>query len=283
MALFITLLWGLSCALSPTAAESTVTYPATVEFDVVFPANKTYAPAPVFPIVFAVQNLAAATPSTLIQIQWTLIKINEYRIHTDLITMPNTNSSDLYYINLWTSWLNGTASAGAYGLSWEFTYNNCTEPGLDVGVDTGFEGLTRNFTRGSFEFTIEPGAQQPDLGADLDACPAQNATIEITGTMPVRWEPLQPRHVCGILATEQPPATPCVARMNEAAASSIAAELTASACATGLSTPPALTIGCPPPTQTTEKSLGSRAHALTEPSVLMRPIMLAGLLLLVLH
>jgi hypothetical protein len=282
MALFTTLLWGLSCALSPTAAESTVsvTYPATVEFDVVFPGNKTYAPAPVFPIVFAVQNLAAATPSTLIQIQWTLVKIDEYRILTDLITMPNTNSSDPYYINLWTSWLNGTASAGAYGLTWEFTYNNCTEPGLDAGSD----GLRRNFTRGSFIFTIEPGAQQPDLGADLDACPAQNAAIEITGTLPVRWDPpLQPRHVCGILATEQPPATPCAARMDKAAASSIAAELTASACATGRSTPPALTTGCPPPTQTTEKSLGSRAQALAEPgNMLLRPIMLAGLWLLVL-
>jgi hypothetical protein len=282
MAFFITLLWGLSCALGPTAAESTVTYPATVEFDVVFPGNSTYAPAAVFPVVFAVQNLAAAAPSTLIQIQWTLVKINEYRILTDLITMPDTNSSDPYYINLWTSGLNGTASAGAYGLTWEFTYNNCTDP--LPGLDAGFNKLARNFTRGSFIFTIEPGAQQPDLGADLDACPAQNATIEITGTLPVPWDPpLQPRNVCGILATEQPPATPCAARMDKAAASSIAAELTASACATGMSTPAVLTSGCPPPKpKQTKESLGSSVPAWTAPGVLIGSL-LAGFLLLVLH
>lgn len=273
-----TLLWAAACALGPTAAESAVAYPATVEFDVVFPGNKTYAPAPVFPVVFAVQNLAAAAPSTMIQIQWTLVKINEYRVLTDIIIMPNTNSSEPYYVNLWTSWLNGTASAGIYGLTWEFGFNNCTEHG-----EFDDDGLTRNFTRDSFIFTIEPGAEEPDVGADLDTCPAQNATIEITRTLPIRWDPpLQPRHVCGILATEPPPANPCAARMDRAAASSIAAELTASACVTGLSTPPALTTGCPPPRQTTEKSRGSRAPALAVSGMLMRP-MLAGLLLLVLH
>ena len=60
MALLIPTLWAFSCALSSAAAESTVTYPVTVVLDVVFPRpDETYASAPVFPIVFAVQNLAA--------------------------------------------------------------------------------------------------------------------------------------------------------------------------------------------------------------------------------
>ena len=58
------------------AAESTaIMYPATVEFDVVFPDNGTYAPASVFPIIFAVQNVAAAWPSTALSIQWSLVKL----------------------------------------------------------------------------------------------------------------------------------------------------------------------------------------------------------------
>jgi hypothetical protein len=282
MALFITLLWGLSCALSPTAAETavSVTYPATVEFDVVFPGNSTYAPAAVFPIVFAVQNLAAAAPSTLIQIQWSLIRNGQYRVLTDLITMPTTNITEPWYINLWTSWLNGTESAGEYTLLWAFTYNNCTDPAENFGL----EALTGSSIEDGFGFTIEPGAQQPDVGANLDVCPVQNATIEITGTMPIRWDPpLQPRHVCGILATEQPPAIPCAARMDKAAASSIAAELTASACATGLATPAVLTSGCPPPKPgQTKESLGSSVPVWTAPGVLIGSL-LAGFLMLALH
>jgi hypothetical protein len=281
MALFVTLLWGLSCALGPTAAESTVTYPATVEFDVVFPGNSTYAPAAVFPVVFAVQNLAAAAPSTLIRIQWSLLRNDQYRVLTDLITMPTTNITEPWYINLWTSWLNGTESAGEYTLIWAFNYNNCTDPAESFGV----KELTGSSIGNVLGFTIEPGAQQPDLGAiNLDVCPVQNATIEITGTMPIRWDPpLQPRHVCGILATEQAPATPCAARMNKAAASSIAAELTASACATGMSTPAVLTSGCPPPKpKQTKESLGSSVPAWTAPGVLIG-CLLAGFLLLVLH
>ena len=52
-------------------SSATQTYPATVEFDVVFPLNDTYAPVALFPIVFAIQNPQAAVP-LLLNIEWYL-------------------------------------------------------------------------------------------------------------------------------------------------------------------------------------------------------------------
>jgi hypothetical protein len=40
------------------------TFPATVEVDLIFPRNDTYAPSALFPIVFAFQNAALAPSST---------------------------------------------------------------------------------------------------------------------------------------------------------------------------------------------------------------------------
>ncbi|KAK4154151.1 hypothetical protein C8A00DRAFT_33105 [Chaetomidium leptoderma] len=231
----------------------------------------THAPAPVFPIVFAVQNLATAWPSTLIQLYWSVVRVGEYRVAYDFITLPNTNSSHPYYINLWTGWLNETAPTGTYSLGWSSYYNNCSDP-----AEEDFNGLTAASIKGDFFFTIEPGAQQPDFAADLDICPEYNATFEITGTSPIRSSGLstQPRDVCAIVAASPPPANPCAARVDKAAASSISAELTASACATS---PPVLTSGCPPPGQTSEKSLGSGVSARDAMGMLLGPL-LAGLL-----
>jgi hypothetical protein len=232
----------------------------------------------VFPIVFAVQNLAAAWPTTLIQFHWALVKYGEARVASDFVTLGNGSTSGLDYITVWTPALNGPDAAGSYALGWDFTYNNCSDP-----HDITASGLVRNSTQGSFFFTIEPGAQQPDLAADPDACPAHHVTFEITGTISVKnfdnyhLQANEPREFCGIVAPSPPPASPCAARLDKTAASSIAAELTASACA---ASPPALTSGCPA-TTASEESLGVTVWLGSW--TLMGRLLLAGLVSLVLH
>ena len=53
---FLVLLFSAALAQESQGNDAVVQYPATIEFDVVFPRNDTYAPAAVFPIVFALQN-----------------------------------------------------------------------------------------------------------------------------------------------------------------------------------------------------------------------------------
>jgi hypothetical protein len=82
------------------AAE--VTFPTTVEVDLVFPRNDTYAPSAIFPIVLAVHNAHAAVALDP-QIRWYIDRVIPPRnttmspggapIH---LTAANLSSSDLY-------------------------------------------------------------------------------------------------------------------------------------------------------------------------------------------
>jgi hypothetical protein len=274
MARFTTFLLAASCALSATAAAD-VTLPAVVEVDVIFPRNETYAPTPVFPLVFAIQNPAAASSIGPIDISWAIWKYGSDQLVPDHLfggnqTLDKTNSTDPHYINLWTARLNGTESAGTYGLWWQVWYYACSgKKGESPGISAG--SRTSNFT-----FTIDPGAQQPNLAADLDACPAQNATIVVTETWPVKG--MSDRDVCGVVSKARVDANPCAVKLDSAAAASIAAEVTASACA---ASPPALTSGCPTSSQTKQSS-GSRGPAWSGLGMATGPL-LAGFLLLVLQ
>ncbi|KAK4034731.1 hypothetical protein C8A01DRAFT_18499 [Parachaetomium inaequale] len=270
MARFTTFLLAVSCALSAAAAAD-VTLPAMVEVDIIFPRNETYAPTPVFPLVFAIQNLAAASSIGPLDISWAIWKPGSDQPiqFGGNQTVDKTNSTDLHYINLWTAGLGGAESAGTYQLWWRVYYYACLGKKDNPGGISGSRG--DNFT-----FTLDPGAQQPNLSADLDACPAQNATIVITETWPVNASP--DRDVCGVVLNAHIDANPCAVNLDSAAASSIAAEVTASACA---ASPPALTSGCPPPSETKDSS-GSRVPVWSGLGMFTGPL-LAGLLLLVLQ
>ncbi|KAK4149052.1 hypothetical protein C8A00DRAFT_19218 [Chaetomidium leptoderma] len=271
MARFTTFLWAVSCALSARTAAADVTLPATVEVDIVFPRNETYAPTPVLPLVFAIQNLAAASSIGPLEITWLIMKLGSDQPIAGNQTVDKTDSTDPHYVNLWTGDLDGAESAGTYQLYWMVYYLACSGQKDNAGLSSGSRG--NNFT-----FTLDPGAQQPDLSADLDACPAQSATIVIEEAWPVNVEP--PRDACGVVSRSrsQPSANPCAVKLDSAAASSIAAEVTASACA---ASPPALTRGCPDPTETKDSS-GSRVPVWSGLGMFTGPV-LAGLLLLVLQ
>lgn len=237
--------------------DTGVTYPATVELDLVFPRNDTYAPASVFPLVFAVQNLAAAAPSTSLFIDWSVAKPGDPWLATgsvrlDLAAWANVTENP-YYVALWTEKLSQADSTGTYNLLWMLRFTNCT-------IDQPYyhmEEPDASDVRSTTMFTIREGAQRPDFVDGPDTCPVQGLTIGITGVRDTSGfdftgQTNGHRSVCGVVSESPPPANPCVAKVNAAAASSISAELTASACA---GSRPVLTTGCPPPSET---NLGSR-------------------------
>jgi hypothetical protein len=114
--MFIACFMCLIFLLALTCGSVAQTYPATVEFDVIFPRNDTYAPVELMPVVFAIQNPQAAVPLTL-GIEWSIGRIgsSEDSLAGGLIDLTWANfSSDPYFVVLSTNQLNGTE--GSFGL-----------------------------------------------------------------------------------------------------------------------------------------------------------------------
>ena len=79
-----------------------ITFPTTVEVDLVFPRNDTYAPSAIFPVVLAVHNAHAAVALDP-NIRWYIDRITPPRNTTTSpggapihLTAANHSSSDLY-------------------------------------------------------------------------------------------------------------------------------------------------------------------------------------------
>lgn len=87
----------------------------TVEFDALFPRNDTYNLAPIFPIIFAVQNMVAAGPSTALYLNWILGKfgtaenVDSAAAIIRLNRASNNSSDNPYYVKLWTKSLGKAA------------------------------------------------------------------------------------------------------------------------------------------------------------------------------
>lgn len=198
---------------------SAQTYPATVEFDVVFPLNDTYAPAALFPIVFAIQNPQAAVLLTL-TIEWYLGRVGSSSdwLAGGFSDFPWTNfSTNPYFVVMSTSTLNNTE--GVFTVLWTLYSGNCSESfsGTKLG-----SSIASNYTR----FTIKNGAQQPSLVTSPDTCPAQNVTFNITGTLPVSSGiEYGERDICAVVTEEPPPANPCAIQVDDVMASSMSAIL----------------------------------------------------------
>ncbi|KIM97153.1 hypothetical protein OIDMADRAFT_147705 [Oidiodendron maius Zn] len=202
------------------ACGSAQTYPATVEFDVVFPLNDTYAPAALFPIVFAIQNPQASVPLTL-SIEWYLGRVGSSGdwLAGGFGDLPWINfSTNPYFVVMSTTTLNNTE--GVFSLLWTLYSGNCSE---SLGGTKLGSGVASNHTR----FTIKNGAQQPSLVTSSDTCPAQNVTFNVTGTLPVSGAAeYGERDICAVVAEEPPPpANPCAIQVDDVMASSMSAIL----------------------------------------------------------
>ncbi|KAK3395609.1 hypothetical protein B0T20DRAFT_40536 [Sordaria brevicollis] len=180
---FLLLLSSAVLAQESQETDEIVQYPATIEFDVVFPRNDTYAPADVFPIIFALRNPKAAAAFRPLM-SWYLEKKGEDRDevleedHTDMVgprgasepvgslgwhgmsniwhMAPTNITSDPFYLVYWTDKLKGPSAEGQYMLWSDFETFNCTDE-WSWGHSDFAHLSTRIF------FTIEKGAKAPDL------------------------------------------------------------------------------------------------------------------------
>ncbi|KAH6615977.1 hypothetical protein B0J18DRAFT_438595 [Chaetomium sp. MPI-SDFR-AT-0129] len=248
------LLASLSSFLPSTTAANTTDYPALVELDQVFPQNATYTPAPVFPIVFALQGLPAAWSSTYVQVTWVLFRgeeLHEGQYENGTLTIDHANYADPYYLTAWSRRLNSTDAAGSYQLAWSLEYAQClTASGAGAGDPAG--GLMAQSRNGVVRFTLaassdaDKNAQAPDLLAVVDKCPVVNGAFSIKGSL-ARTGGSGPdlinqnRTDCAVIDRAEPKGNPCAAKLDEKTAKNITAELKASACA---ASPPAVTDGC---------------------------------------
>ncbi|KAB5539352.1 hypothetical protein GE09DRAFT_315742 [Coniochaeta sp. 2T2.1] len=215
------------------------TFPATVEVDLIFPRNETYAPSAIFPIVFAFQN-AALVPSlnpVLDMLLWDSAG-NDIMADQPYINLQWNNFSShdptyvyTYVVGLDTDGVDGAAPA-SHALNWGLTFANCSnETGALV-----FAGGSRSTP---VFFTIQSGAKQPDLVASTagssSCADISHFAFNLTGTLNVSFPAVYGGcNTCAVFsdgAQTLVAGNPCAARVNPDTASSILAALTATACA----------------------------------------------------
>lgn len=236
--LLLALLWA------PPAYCGGITFPATVEVDLVFPRNDTYAPSVLFPVVFAFQN-ASLVPSLdpgFDLIIWRGDNTSDpYRPDLSLAATNFTNNETTYVYTYVTN-INTTSSGAPapYLLSWAFSAGNCSNTQGTVTLGGG----SRN---NAVEFTIQSGAQEPDLSSSAAAscADASHFAFNVTEVLDVP-DPSQydGHNTCAVFSDTQPlvPGNPCAAvNVAPAAKNSISAALTATACAA-----PTPVVSCPP-------------------------------------
>ena len=209
--------------------------PATVEVDLIYPRNETYAPAPHMPVVFAIQNSALAAaldPSFYLQL-WRADLNYSVAFDFNLRTVTaNFSSSDPYFAYFGTNTLNQTE--GLWALQWEVRFRNCSRQGPGTQ-------LKRQDYTGFVMFTTKNGAAQPDLvaAAAENACDGRKGfAFNVTDLMIPFTEPKNDdgsydgrNASCAILSPmPAPEPQPCLVKMDAAAASSITAAISATPC-----------------------------------------------------
>jgi hypothetical protein len=256
--MFIPYFTSLILLLVLTCGSAAQTYPATVEFDLVFPRNDTFAPAELMPLIFAIQN-PKATVALPFAIEWSIARVGVGILFGDTFTPSWANYStdpDPYFIYTWTPFLNSTE--GTFSLLWVLHSGNCSN-----GIPSGIPILGGSQTNNFMEFTLKKGAQQQSLVTGPDTCPTEYVTFNVTGTMPVEdIVDFSFYDTCAVLAPQPPPANPCAVKVNDTIASSISAIITASACTTplvpaGVTAHPVLSSGCPTPSGQTSLAVRS--------------------------
>lgn len=247
-------LWCLLAWL-PCWSTAQFTFPATLEVDLIFPRNDSYAPTAHMPVVFAIQNSRYAAPLN-IYFQYRIYKgsgpDHEIDFRTLSLNYADFNSSDPYfaldsvpYMNttegIWQIWWTVYASNGSY-----IPLSDPPASG-EYSLGPGMSASQLPHYASPVHFTTKNGAQQPDLVAATadDTCgSSDNFTFDVTGTLEVPAPQLyNGRSSCAVLPTplSVPPANPCGAKLNSSGASSILAAITS--CAVHQ---PNVTSGCIP-------------------------------------
>ncbi|KAF2664835.1 hypothetical protein BT63DRAFT_77657 [Microthyrium microscopicum] len=225
------------------AAQPAISFPTIVEVDLMFPRNDTYAPNPLMPVVFAIQQSVIAK-SLNIGLLWDLGRLDAsdnttssgYKIYGNPINSQNStiNDTPLYEYDIM---YNMTIIEGTWWFRWILSTENCS-----MFLANGSQ-LPNHDLWNTLIFTTKNGAKQPDLvdttaGNDICAS-AESFTFNVTGLS----HEGNGSATCAVLASSaaSPAPNPCAAQMNSAYASSVSAAITRDAC--GLPTP---IVSCPP-------------------------------------
>ncbi|TFB06270.1 hypothetical protein CCMA1212_001480 [Trichoderma ghanense] len=185
-------------------------FPAAFEVDLLIPHNTTYAPSPLMPIVFGVQN-PILSKSLQAVIRWDLWEGNNQRspgsiggghldVDIDVYSEPQPSNDPL----LVSASVNTVAYPdGVWTLAWSLEYTNCSQY------------TTRSETFYTV-FTVSKSGQAPDLEAatSADVCgSAQALAFNFTS-----WSQVG----CG-MPGPSPTTNPCAATIDSAAAASLSA------------------------------------------------------------
>ncbi|ERS96165.1 uncharacterized protein SPSK_00054 [Sporothrix schenckii 1099-18] len=240
------LLLATAWALPAIVTVNAITFPQTVEVDLVFPRNETYAPSPIFPVVFAFQNpaLAPALDPDFSLNLWVNVEHNTsiYLNSIDLTavnftstTAANGTSEPLfvytYAVNLNTT-SNGADPVTRYNLVWAFGAGNCSaqEEGGPIALGGGFRSKNVIFS------IAQSGGAAPDIaGGEVGECShLTNMAFNLTDILPVADVSKNDGHdTCAVLSdtTPLPVGNPCAATADAAVAASISAAATSHVCA----------------------------------------------------
>ncbi|KAH6698182.1 hypothetical protein BKA61DRAFT_622809 [Leptodontidium sp. MPI-SDFR-AT-0119] len=189
----------------------------SLEVDLLFPGNSSYTPQALMPIVFAVQNPTLVSQFG-VSIDWSLWEGNNQTSPGSIVgLLENFVPSNPPNQILVTRIINTMAYPdGVWTLAWNMSFLNCTPEG-DVVPQT------LSYLNSATTFTVSASGRAPDLVAATSAqmCGTTNG-VALNATSFGRN--------CGVLSPKNATATPCAATINSAAASSIYAAATETAC-----------------------------------------------------
>lgn len=221
----------------------------TVEVDLLFPLNTTYAPSNFIPIVFAVQNSRAAEPLSL-YISWRIVPdqptydpvLTGMRDLTWTDFHNGNDAQDPYYVLFYAH--NKLNIEGRFRFYWQVLAVNCTLE-YDSWSSSKSGGFSQFATTNGTEFTLRNGTQPPTLSASVGVCPIDvlvaNITHIVNTTGRTDLEDIRGRDTCAALSVSPPKANPCGATLDGPTAANVMANVTRRACRERR-----LTTGCPP-------------------------------------
>ncbi|UKZ78193.1 hypothetical protein TrVFT333_005928 [Trichoderma virens FT-333] len=207
----VRLVWAaLMAGLMTAMADKTLTFPAAFEVDLLFPHNATYAPSPLMPIVFAVQNPNLAKPLKA-AIDWTLWEGNNKTspgaigsgpILVDFDVASESPTSSFPPLLLSSSVNTIAYPDGVWTLAWNLEYLNCSS-------------VTHSETFFTV-FTVSKSGEAPNLVAatSADTC----STLDVQALNVTSLDGVG----CSMLAPS-PTTNPCAVTIDSAAASSLSA------------------------------------------------------------
>ncbi|KAI1475604.1 hypothetical protein F4774DRAFT_396629 [Daldinia eschscholtzii] len=235
-----------------------IDFPATVEVDLIYPRNGTFAPSVLTPIVFSIRNPQLASPLDL-NLQWDIYRNDRplgegpwTQASKNLRWVDFSNVSDPYIAYSWTGKLNVETT---WWIRWGVLWGNCSRS-PDRYTKEGMASTTSfKLKNNVVEFTTKNGSTELDLASvnrpGDDTCgnvTDTRVTFNVTGVLdtpdPSKYDD---RETCAVLAppsnvTIPPPTRTCGAEIDASTASSILAAITATVCA-GL---PGPDVSCPP-------------------------------------